>query len=148
MSDITVKSIHATIDAHGVRQRVKADKADKAAANEAAHVLADTKRGVADAYRTAILALISAMVTTAEWQCSDGSIAGRRDHVDNGGAAFMVDAGVMFPDGLAKRAAGLKWNDGSALSMWIERNAHRVGATGRVETLRQDGHKFWIVVKA
>ncbi len=148
MSDITIKSIHATVDAHGVRQRVKADRADKVAANEAAHVLADTKRGVADAYRTAILALISAMVTTAEWQCTDRSKAGRRDHVDNGGAAFMVDAGAMFPDGLATAQAGGDWNDNSALQMWIARNAHRVGATKRVHTLREDGHKFWIVVTA
>lgn len=147
VSDITIKSIHAVIDTHGVRQKVRADKADKAVANDAAAMLADTKRGKADAYRTAILALVTAMVTTPEWQVADRSKAGRREHVLAGGAAFTVDAGAMFPDGLAGEAAGLPWNDGAALSMWLKRNVHRVGAAGRVETLRvDDTHRFWILV--
>jgi hypothetical protein len=142
MVNLTVKAIHTVIDSHGVRQSVKADSSAKADALQAAAALADTKRGNTDKYRIAILAMIAALVAGGN-VAKDGSKAGRRDHLDNGGAAFSVSIPVLFAGETVK-------NSGAALSTWINRNAHRAGTDkSKVVTLRDEEQpdSFWIMLR-
>lgn len=159
VSDILVKSIHAAIDAHGVRQRVAVGQVGRDLGREAAAALAASKRGNPDAYRVSMLALIAAMGRTPAWQVAPGTgLAARGQHVRAGGAAFMVDAAVMFPEPAEAFAAGHGWNDDSALSRVLKDNADKVGVNPARVLKYRDGkpgkpgqpgnHRFWILVTA
>lgn len=144
--ELTIKAMHAEIDAHGVRRGATIRTASRDLGRDAAAALADTKRGNADLYRVAILAMIAGLVKAGTLLTGDTSKGARRRFVDAGKGVFSVDVAVLIPEG----PANPKWNDGAALSMWISRNAHRSGILAdNVVTLRDTGqgkHHFWIMV--
>lgn len=145
-NDLTIKSLHAVIDAHGVRRNAAIRTASRDTARDAAAALSDTKRGKADAYRIAVLALIAALSDAGSLLTGDTSKAARKRYVAAGKGTFSVDVAALIPEGLDTP----KWNDGAALSMWIKRNAHRSGVLAdNVVTLRdpeQGHHHFWVMV--
>jgi hypothetical protein len=143
-TDITIKALHAEIDAHGVRQNVAIKTPSRDLGRDAAATLADTKRGKADAYRIAVLALIAQMVTNGD--IAPKSLRDRKDYIKAGKPAIMVNAAYMYGD--PDKAGDPRWNSNSFVSRFLKDNVHRAGTIkDNVAVVKGDGrHEWWIVL--